>query len=358
MRRLFLLMFLAVFLSGCSSISRNLSNLIFPPYPNSDQRKGEAVSLSFQYHTDVNNNEDRDNIRSGWQGCIDNNANQPHSFVIGGALGAAALTFAIQQAQQFLKDEAKRYSASYSAIGIGDHFYTGRGSTVHEPNPNDSTNTIEVFKPDLKKSCEKIVATDLKSMTLKRTVSGEDNKGNKASIPAMELTFDIDSSLDGTAFQIKPGKITVYKSKAKIAAIDFSRPLGFDLLAPWTIFNLNSPAELSLLRPQKVDVTVQISIMAVWVDNKEVGHSELIASREFKVSNLTLGTEKQIPQTDKQLFPAIPRSFFDKDKYGLGNFVVSVNVTEYDNFAERVQELDKGLEKNKDGIIKRFTDDI
>lgn len=47
-----------------------------------------------------------------------------------------------------------------------------------------------------------------------------------------------------------------------------------------------------------------------------------------------------------------------KDIFGLSNFVVSVNVTEYDNFAERVQELDKGLEKNKDGIIKHFTDDI
>lgn len=315
MKKSILVLFLSLYFVGCSSINRNVSNLLFPPYANSDQRQGEAVSLNLTYDPEI----DRKTIKDNWKQCVAGGGNNFFGASIG---AAAALQFAIEQVQQFLKEEAKRYTASYSAIGVGDHFYT---------------------------SCEPATDIHLSSLNLTRSINNVPD--------AMNLSFVIEDSIDGTAFQIIPDKVQIKQSKAKIAAIDISRPFGFDILAPWTIFKINDFSELSPLRPNKVDLTVQVSITAVWVDKNEKGHNELIASRELKFSNITLGEEISLPDSAKQLFPAIPRSAIG-NKYGLGNFVVSIMVTEYDDFAERILELEKGIEKNKDGLIKQFTDGI
>ncbi len=314
MKKIIILLLLSLYLTGCSSINRNVSNLLFPPYPNSDQRLGESSILELFYDPSVT----REKVKEDWLACTSGS-----NRILPGLAAGAALQFAIEQVQQFLKEEAKRYTASYSAIGIGDHFY---------------------------KSCIPASEIHLKNLKLKRSISNE-------SKPVMELSLDIEDTIDGTAFQIIPKTITIKQSKAKIAAIDISKPFGFDILAPWTVFKLNSLTELSPLRPNKVDVTVEISITAVWVDKAQKGHSELIASRNLKFSNIALGSEVVLPDTAKQLFPAIPRSVVGS-KLGLGNFIVSIIVTEYDDFAERILELEKGIEKNKDGIIKQFTSDI
>lgn len=86
-------------------------------------------------------------------------------------------------------------------------------------------------------------------------------------------------------------------------------------------------------------------------------------SRGF--SNIALG--KDVSSEDlnkvKQLFPVIPRSAMGQDanknyKYGLGNFVIHIKVTGYDDFAKRIIELEKGIDMSKGGIIKQFTDGI
>lgn len=190
---------------------------------------------------------------------------------------------------------------------------------------------------------------DLKKITLTRSVNSVDE--------AMQLSFDVGNTIDGSAFQVKPHSITINQSKAKITAFDITRPFGFDILAPWTIFKVNSLDELSLLRPNKVDVTAEVSITGVWLDENGTGHSKLIATRKFKFSNVVLGKERKLYEeaVSPQLFPAIPRSMVN-GKSGLGNFIVSVTVTEYDDYAERVMELEQGVEKNREGLIERITD--
>ena len=172
----------------------------------------------------------------------------------------------------------------------------------------------------------------------------------------MELAFDIEQTIDGTAFQIKPRNITLTQSKAKVTAFDITRPFGFDILAPWTIFKINSVDELSPARPNEVDVTAEISVTAIWVDKKNEGHSKLIASRKFKFGSIALNGKLHQLGASPQLFPAIPRSYMGGGKLGAGNFIVSVLVTEYDDYAERVMELEQGVEKNRDNFVERLTD--
>lgn len=317
MRKLLVLLFLSLYLSGCSSINRNVSNLLFPPYPNSDQRQGERVILELSYNPSI----PLEKIRKDWKECKVSKDIQGLLPTVAAA-GTAALQFALKQVQQFLKEEARRYTASYSAIAVGDHFYT---------------------------RCKPNSEIHLQGLKITRSINNVPD--------AMGLSIDIEDTIDGTAFQIVPKSITINQSKAKIAAFDISRPFGFDILAPWTVFKVNNFTELSPLRPNKVDVTAEISITAVWIDSKQEGYSELIASRRLKFSNISLGEKVDLPDTNKQLFPAIPRSVVG-NKLGLGNFIVSIIVTEYDDFAERILELEKGIEKNKDGIIKQFTDSL
>lgn len=326
-----LLLCLSLFLSGCSSLNRNVSNLVFPPYSNSDQREGERVHLTFDYKEEVSIKDIRRTCEPQPVARMNESvaalAAIPSSFS-----AASALQFATDQVQQFLKKEAELYTGSYSAVAAGDHFYTSC---------NASNNDIH-----------------LKGVTLTRSIKNAGKGTIKNAGKVMELSFDIEQTVDGTAFQIKPREITIAQSKAKVTAFDITRPFGFDLLAPWTIFKINSVDELSPARPNEVDVTAEISVTAVWVAGTK-GYSELLASRKFKFGSIPLDGEPHSLAAlgvSPQLFPIIPRSNTLGDgKLGAGNFIISVLVTEYDDYAERIMELEQGVEKNKGSLIERLT---
>lgn len=320
MKKLSVLLCLSLFLTGCSSLNRSASNLIFPPHPNTDQRTGESVELDLSYQETPIKEQIAITCKPQSEDTL---LPQPEMFMAGGSAltAASALQFATEQVQQFLQKEAERYTGSYSAIAAGDHFYTSCNRSVTE--------------------------IHLEGLTLTRSIR---NAGE-----VMKLEFDIEQTIDGTAFQIKPRDISIKQSKAKVTAFDITRPFGFDLLAPWTAFQVNSLDELSPLRPNEVDVTAEVSIIGVWVDEKQTGHSELIASRKFNFGKVALDGNVYPLRAAPQLFPAVPRSYLGGGKLGAGNFIVSVLVTEYDDYAERVMELEQGVEKNKDGLIEQLT---
>ena len=257
----------------------------------------------------------------------------PESLLPASITASSALKFATEQVQEFLKKEAERYTGSYSAIAVGDTFYKQCSS------PGASSKN-EIY---------------LDGLTLKRSINNIDE--------AMRLSLKIKDTIDGTAFQIVPDKILIEQSKAKITAFDITKPFGFDLLAPWTIFKINSIDELSPARPNKVDVTVEVSVTAVWLDAGQQAHSEVIATRKFNFGSIPLGQEQDLEARgfSPQLFPAIPRSVIhlkglgNPALLGPGNFIISVLVTEYDDYAERVMELEQGVEKNRDSLIERLT---
>lgn len=292
-------------LSGCTGISRNVSNLLFPPYPSSDQRQGERTTLILTPNeTDKN------------KACPIPPASSKESLA---ALAGPAIDFAIKEVEKFLRDEAKRYTASYSASAIGDCFYNG--------------NQI-----------------NLKTINFERTT-----KRGKA----MSLELAVSGTQDQTAFQINPSSVILSDAKAKVAAIDITRPFGFDILAPWTIFQITSARDLLPLRAAQVDMNVNMLLHGVWVDDKGIGHSELIASRSIPISNVPIGDPSLIFNTEKledlnlkkELFPVVPRSN-TKAGLGYGNYIVSILVTETDSFGERVTQIADTV-KNNEGTISK-----
>jgi hypothetical protein len=291
-------------LSGCSGISRNVSNLLFPPYPSSDQRIGEDTTLELTPITPKD------------KACPQKKNPSEEALA---ALAGPAIDFAIKEVEKFLQDEAKRYTASYSASAIDDCFYNG----------------IEV---------------NLEKITLKRNTK----RGQ-----AMVLELGIAATRDQTAFQINPLSVTLTNAKAKVAAIDITRPFGFDILAPWTILQIAGPRDLFPLRPAQVDMSVNVLLHGIWVDEKGIGHSELVASRNISIPNVPIGSPSIIFNNEelknlnlkKELFPVIPRSN-TKSGAGYGNYIVSVLVTENDSFGERVTQFADTVKNNESTITK------
>lgn len=312
---------LSICITGCAGISRNVSNLLFPPVPSSDQRKGEDVKLVLK-----NQFGEEDGAINN---CQKEEGEAEPYFAFAAPAASVLADIAYKQVQKMLEEEAKRYTATYSAATFGDKFYY---NICKENVPVES----KIF---------------LDTITLTRTIANYDS-------PAMKLVMQIHPLADGTAFRIQPVSLVLNKSKAKVAAFDFTRPLGFDLLAPWTILQINSFSDLSPIRDAKIDMTIDITIHAVWSDKEGIGQSKDVATKQIKLRNVEIGKTKTFNEGDSELFPAIPRSVkYMKEKpelkdLGYGNFVVSILVTEHDSYGERVTELKQKLESNQDFLRK------
>lgn len=367
--------------NGCTSLKRNISNLMFPPNPHSDRRDGESVTLEVLYL------KDRSSPDFQFPSTVDKAA-----FPV-----AAVAGFIVDQTVQFLKDEGDRYSATYSAAAFGDTFYDG---------------------------WNKEAAINTRAIRLSRKVKGE---------PAMQFCALVEPTLDERAFHLIPVSLSVNLAKAKLIGFDWLAPLNFDLLAPWTIFK-NEWAGFD----NNVDVKIELALEAIWLheeaNSKTAIHQEQVAKQEFSFQNVTLGQSGTIdpfglrnwtfdtttntlikkPNGDGKsgqptpsdlcnthldrltrimapkeyvftppgtkltpeeitlgeeiknalmsgakvtspIFPAIPRTRVSTTNYGPGNFILKALVTEHDNFGERVKELGNKLEGKKEGIVNKVS---
>ena len=424
-----MLILLQTLLSGCTGIHRNVSSLLFPPYPNSDQREGEDTRLSLIEKPD-------DNLKPCQQSTNNSGIQSEMAPLI-----APAVEFAVKEVEKFLEDEAKRYTASYTASAIGDHFYritcsSNENSTAElKPLPTGirsagkdraSSKTPRELQLQQSKSAtrrnqqgftgsedEQIQtntpatgsAIALSTLSLQRKT-----QRYNANTAAMELDFVIKPTADQTAFQINPSRIALRQSKAKVAAIDITRPFGFDILAPWTIFQtFASSGGLSgflPLRPAKVDMKAEITIHGVWLDKDQKSHADLIGSRTIVIPRVEIGEcrifkdpadlskqtansqqDKGLSQEAKyfcqqegknkegisiinetgyladwktELLPAVPKSWIldnggTAKPTGRGNYIVSVLVTEVDSFGERVTAIGNTVKSNESTITKALT---
>lgn len=314
----------ALTLGGCSGIHRNLSNLFFPPYPNSDQREGEDVKVKITESNECRNTKNSGDIQT--------------NSLFAGIATSEIVGFAVKEVEKFLQEEAKRYTASYSGAAVGECFY--------KPNQQEiSFSGVSIHR--------------------------KNQRYNIEDTGAMELELDIKSQADQTAFQINPRKIVLRQSKAKIAAVDITRPFGFDILAPWTIFQTiaSSPNGLEgvIYRPAKIDLKVELNLHGVWVDKDQRGHAELLASRTINIPRVEIGecrvfsedgkttgdnecksensdTVNSTPylrEWKKELFPAIPRSWrIDSEKLYTTSNTAYENAVKSDLSQDTINSLD------------------
>jgi hypothetical protein len=356
--------------TGCAGIQRNFSNLLFPPFPSSDQRKNESVKLKINY---FKNDFDKNSF-SLCQGEL------LKDFPDGGAGPVAALAaeFAVKQMISFLDEEAKRYTATYSKASVGDRFWDCQVDTSKE---NSQPN----------------IFVNVKSFTVTRLVND---------YVASELVFKVLPSKSKDALLIFPIKAKVNQSKAKVALFDITRPFGFDVLAPWTIFSTIKNNEykdawgLLPVRDPKIDLKVDISINSAWLEKEGKWQNQSLTTQSILLpsQNITGNSEKYVnadsikevnaddiemceeskdfEQAQKycgSLFnettfqPPVPRSTIPlfqvkdgkimriQDGLGFGTFSIGVLVTEYDSFGEKVTQIKDTAKSNEKSITESLT---
>jgi hypothetical protein len=278
------------------------------------------------------------------------------------ALAVPALAgFVLSEITKFLEEEAERYSATYSATAVGDTFY----GCIGEQAP-----------------------INLKAVKLTRKIQGDQT--------AMDFCLLVEPTLDNTAFQLFPIHLAVARAKAKLIAVDWLAPLNFDLFAPWTFLKTDDwlHTENKLFGyDNDVDLKVEVSLDAVWIDKEQKGHYETIATQTSPFPNVELGREMPgflsftggtvpkpicnqitedfvkelynktivLSEEDRQNgtripFPMVPRSVDTTGKIrGSGNFILTVLVTEHDNYGERIKALSKKLQDKRESIIERIS---
>ncbi len=364
-----------LFLPACANFGDRASSIFFPATENSFERKGEEVVLELGYQN-KGTAPSRPELIPG----TDPNGIQQHALVGAGEVAAAA-GFIVDQISKYLEKESERYTATYSAVGVGDQFY-GQ------------------WKSD--------ASVNLEEITLNRTVESGD---------AVKINLKVIPTIDGTAFQVKPSYVNVERAKAKLAS--------FALLDPFSWFSGSD---------NDLDLTVNLKMHAVWRDKKLKVHVQDLAEGEFKIRNVKLGAKyggdgnPPVPGGDfsGKLFPMPGRSFLgemlvredkllnlqdlnaevansippndislkdwqDRVKYpfeeklaalkiidegismskedappgmkwfkladrspvlGLGNIVVTILITENDDYGKKVKETSEKVGKRKDDVVK------
>jgi len=359
-------------LPGCANFGDQASNILFPKTDNSFERKGEIVILDLEYKNQGNALEKPALIPGTATTGIRQQA-------VGTTEIAAAAGFIVEQISEYLKKESERYTATYSAVAVGDRFYSD-------------------WTPD--------ASVNLQRITLSRKVeSGH----------AIKISFDVLPTKDDTAFRLKPSYLHLERAKAKLAS--------FALLDPFSWF---SSADKDL------DLTVNLKMHAVWRDEKLNVHVQDLAEGEFTIRNAKLGEQYDETGTQRvpggnfngKLFPMPARSFLGEaivkqdmllnqqglneqvlsmipkrgialqdwqrkssaekleafgytgtdavpnkgnapagtqwypelpvrsPVLGLGNFVVTILVTEYDDYGKKVKEISEQVGKQKEDVVK------
>ncbi len=303
-RSIALLLVAGVLGSGCTSLSNRASAVFFPARADTEKTRGEIVTVDLTQPHPIPPRPPRKGQTKA----------EVAAAQAAGALGAMAAEIVLEQVTKFLEEESERYTATYSGIAVADDFYAGW--TVDAP-------------------------LNLTGITLTRSALVDDSRTTAATIG-----FEVKGTRDLTAFEIKPVSARVDYAKAKIAR--------FGLLDPGSWFEDADDT---------IDLSVQLTMHAVWTDAEAESHIKKVFEGSLKIQDLKIGTAygpgagAPVPGGSfvGQLTPAIPRSFLGDGSggpiYGTGNFIISILVTEHDDYGSKVKQVGTALSENQDKII-------
>ena len=207
---------------------------------------------------------------------------------------------AIKKVGSELDAESRRYTADYAGF-VADHsFY-------------DKNGMINFTGVDIRR---KIKNEDAISILL--TVKRSQPDPSKADPNGM--------------LQLAAGQIMLKNTKAKIADNVW--------YYPWTWDN-----------KAEIDLDVNVTIEAQWIDEQKKGHSEIVANLDLPMRGIRFGmnNEGSFSATPSAWFAPIP-----KTSGGNGTYVVKVKVSEYDDFGKRVKKLSEYVESNRESWVSKI----
>lgn len=323
-------LFMLFFLSACSSIGEQVSDIVFIPHSRSAEVKGEKTELEL------------------FIGKIpeDEKATAFAGFAVG---ATAVLGAALDGVEKALEAESKRYLATYSS----------KKSAIIVPKESH-----------------------LYGFRFTRFIN-VDESGNNGTVAMRYCAIVID--LGDRFFAIKTIGKSLYYSKAKVVAFDVLSPFGFDLLNPWELVTDWFGEGPKFIADDDIDMTINLAMTNIVFDTKKNAAVETeIGKREIKFEKLAMTETEQDDEctTDKfnkesvitksirdskDLIKELKKNGANLDSLPIflkpqpaiqnGNQIflnVSVNVTEMDDFGTRVKELSEKFKSERPGIEGRL----
>ena len=357
-------------LSGCSSLGNQVTDIVFIPNPNSDFRNAEKVHLELGFSDKAEFNE--------VQIDADGDANRF------GISAASIAEQAISSISSALTEEAKRYEATYSARSVTDQFYyTKTAGQTAKFLKNPTSIKLAAFK-------------------LQRTVS----QGDQHAISVCGIVLP---GQDSKFFFMVPVSYNLEKTKAKLVGFDLTSPFGVDLLNPWELLTNPLSGKPLSLGPKDDDLDLTLSVSFDYLSYTDEGlatktiepkslkynaislrpqdgifesfarfaqpnlidtrplfcsseHAEttdnMVALRDYILENFEPDSTAYMQLVAQSaLFPSPPRAFLNELDISSGNANVTMKlqVTEFDNFGKRVQEVSGAFDEEKEDLQSQLT---
>ena len=369
--------------TGCSSVGNQLSDIVFMPNANSDRRDEAEISLELAFSTNAPILVDLKAMEEDFS-MADLEAFAPAA---GGALGILP-GLIVSQIGASLAQEAERYTASYSAEASSDGFY-------HFEEP--SYGAVEIGDNYIRDTSDIRFA----GFRFDRLINDGTVEGRIAmSVCAIALPGRSDDF-----FYLFPVSYQMRYSKAKLVAFDLLSPFGVDLLNPWEIVTQTLAGDGLDLPPMDndVDLTLAVSFEYLSYNNDNKLTSATIGPNTFDLKRVKVTGKPvsgyfptyrkflaakgerfslpcdetsdtpaiasvrdeimKLPLTDidrmrlgsaAKLFPSTPRAFGGNS--GNGNFMMKVEITEFDDYGGRVREVSDAFDQNEESLTKKLTD--
>lgn len=375
-----------VLIGGCSSVSNQLTDIVFIPNANSDKSLKERVEIELAYTR----------TSKARQECNP----EVSSFGIAGATGAGKIAeIAVEQVSKALKDEAKRYTATYSGTAASDVFYHGEPDNDQTPDP---------IAAKCREEKTQRIMTKMKFAGFKLTRYVKKHAKAADEIDAISICAIALPTPNDQFFYLAPVAYSMRYSKAKLIAFDMLSPFGVDILNPWEIITDPLTGAGPTLPPadNDIDVTAAVTFDYLHYDKEGKIASTKVGPQSFEVKGarvsgkptngyfsaynrfrkdvlnanegnyeFTCGTQTtgndiatlrdrilDISPTnihrlrlgsDAKLYASAPRETGNVQDNG--NFMLTVEVTEFDSYGERIKEINSAFDENKSGIQETLT---
>ena len=360
-------------LAACTSVSSQLTDIVFMPNSNSERQLGESVEIQLAFSENVPPPLSLSKSRSlGLQDYT--------SILAGpGSTGTKIADFALAQIGNALKNETSRYQATYSADAVGDNFY-------HEDKPSETAGEIENgFRP----------YSDIKLAGFKFDRMVQSRSGNETDVAMSICAIVLPGRSDGF-FYVVPVSYQMQYSKAKLIGFDLMSPFGVDVLNPWEIVTNPLTGKGYSGLPADTDLDMEIAVgfrYLHYLGNGEVT-STMVGPQNFTLKNvpvtgrpstgyfpsyqkffakkggdfeLTCHADQSVEAIADLRDRILALSLTDGDRMqlvsgarnyasaprangpnsGNGNFTLKVAVTELDDYGKRVEEISSAFDQSK-----------
>ena len=349
-----------IILTLCAAMCCSGCSLLFPAHPASEYTKSERLELRVAPSNHLGEK------ACAFPSSVDSSDPKAIQEFIP-QLAPTAVGVLVDQASRALQREAQRFEAAYSLTRSGE-FYLAPPS--YRDNRFEASLALGKFA--LERSASK------KASLLRAWLPFSEARAAPERVAAFD--FELVPSSCGDAFQVVLTGAYLHRSKAKVFHPQWDHywwtriPLVYGFL--YDLLNIVGAIDWG---DAAIDLNIEVQVDGVWIDSRSQGQRATLGSLRTRLSDVEIGSDCQIPEFSERIgskparrcnalkegevrstgwLPAFPRSSYHKEPWGLGNYILTLKVSEFDEFGESVSGAAAVVGKQREQIVERVVETV